>query len=137
MRFFKVNNNCIGCMACVDNCPGRALKAEWEGDKAFIYHNMAKCARCGLCWRICPENAIEFGELLQGHWDEVERFDIVTCGRCSKTICTVKQLEEIRNRVELDSELLCDECRPLAVSEKLRKSWSEMEKAISFQGAGK
>jgi NAD-dependent dihydropyrimidine dehydrogenase PreA subunit len=124
-------------MACVDNCPGRALKAEWEGDKALIYHNMAKCARCGLCWRICPENAIEFGDLLQGHWDEVERFDIVTCERCSKTICTTKQLQEIRNTVEFGSELLCDECRPLAMSEKLRKSWGETKKAISFQGAGK
>ena len=137
MRFFKVNNNCIGCMACVDNCPGRALKAEWEGHKAFIYHNMAKCARCGLCWRICPENAIEFGNLLQGHWDEVESFDTVPCERCSKTICTTKQLEEIRNTVELDSELLCDECRPLAMSEKLRKSWGEKVKVTSFQGAEK
>jgi len=120
MRFFRVNDKCIGCMACVENCPARALMADWRGSEAFLYHNMAKCARCGLCWRICPENAIEFSELLQGSWDEVERFDTVQCERCSRTVCTRKQLSEIRATVEFDSEILCDVCRPVAAAQRLR-----------------
>ena len=41
------------------------------GKRANNVHNMTRCARCGHCWRVCPENAIEFQHLLENDWDNV------------------------------------------------------------------
>ena len=60
MSYFRVNNNCNGCLACVENCPASALRYEDNASTRTISHNMTRCARCGQCWRVCPEDAIEF-----------------------------------------------------------------------------
>ena len=43
-----------------------------------IEHNIISCARCGNCWRICPEGAIEFEYLLSGGWKEVVSTQLVS-----------------------------------------------------------
>ena len=79
MSFFRVNDKCNGCLACVQNCPASALDYVDQGNKRSLLHNMARCARCGNCWRVCPTQAIEFQHLLDGKWEEVTALNLVRC----------------------------------------------------------
>ncbi|MDP8218611.1 MAG: 4Fe-4S binding protein [Candidatus Theseobacter exili] len=49
-----IKEMCIGCGACIANCPAEAIT--WDGDVAFIDNN--KCEKCGTCRQICPVDAI-------------------------------------------------------------------------------
>lgn len=45
---------CIGCGACIDECPVGALAM--EDDKAVV--DEEKCVDCGACIDVCPVSAI-------------------------------------------------------------------------------
>ena len=84
MIYFQVNEKCNGCLACVQNCPARALEAKEAAGVQTLFHNMARCARCATCWRICPQHAIEFQHMLQNRWDEVVAHQLVRCEYAAK-----------------------------------------------------
>jgi flavoprotein len=88
MIYFQVNEKCDGCLACVQNCPARALDARKNGDVQTLLHNMARCARCATCWRICPQHAIEFRHMLENGWDEVVTHVLVRCKVCGEVVHT-------------------------------------------------
>ena len=111
MSFFKVNNRCTGCLACVQNCPAGALENVDEGDRRTILHNMAKCARCGNCWRICPEGAIEFQHLLKGKWEKVAIMELVRCAVCGEPIYTVPFGETLERKLDRRVDALCPQHR--------------------------
>lgn len=46
---------CIGCGACVRNCPVKAITL--KDGKAVI--DPKKCIKCGTCESICPMGAIQ------------------------------------------------------------------------------
>ena len=50
---------------------------------------MSLCARCGQCWRVCPQQAIEFQHFLKSAWDEVVTLELVRCGVCGEPLYTV------------------------------------------------
>jgi ferredoxin len=97
--FFRVNENCNGCLACVRNCPAEALRYTDERDRRTISHNMALCARCGHCRRVCPENAVELRHLLDGPWEEVTSLDLVHCEICGEPVYTVPFAEALDRRL--------------------------------------
>lgn len=88
MAYFRVNRNCNGCLACVENCPATALAAEDIGGRRTLKHNLNRCARCGQCWRVCPQQAIEFEHLVRGGWDEVVALDLIACRVCGAPLYT-------------------------------------------------
>ena len=109
--FFKVNEKCNGCLACVQNCPANALSYEDHGARRTLKHNMTRCARCGNCWRICPQQAIEFEHLLKGTWDEVATMKLVHCQVCGEPLYTVNFEETLTDKLHHRIESLCPEHR--------------------------
>ena len=62
------SRSCIGCSACIKDCPTKALRLNQEG-KAEPIRN---CIQCGHCVAICPENAVSIPEY---DMNEVEAYD--------------------------------------------------------------
>ena len=49
-----INEECISCGACGDECPEDAIS---EGDERFVI-DAKKCTDCGSCVEFCPVEAI-------------------------------------------------------------------------------
>ena len=98
MSYFRVNEACNGCLACVENCPAVALAADDRRGQRILKHNMTKCARCGQCWRVCPQRAIEFEHLMVSDWDEVVRLDLVYCEVCGEPIYSTAYRDEVMGK---------------------------------------
>ena len=111
MRYFQVNDQCNGCLACVQNCPANALRAEDSDANRVLSHNMARCARCGNCYRICPQEAIEFQFMLENGWDEVKSLELVFCSVCGVPIYTVDYRQTLSEKLGSESEPTCSRHR--------------------------
>jgi len=47
------------CTNCVLVCPEKAIKAASKGKRKTAFINHELCTRCGLCYQVCPVNAID------------------------------------------------------------------------------
>ena len=124
MSYFRVNDTCNGCLSCVENCPASALSYNDRVDRRTLQHNMTKCARCGQCWRICPQEAIEFQHLLAGQWDDVVTLKLVRCGVCGEPLYTTTYQQKVVSKVDTSRDTLCPQHRrrQAASSRSLLKS---------------
>jgi len=120
---------CTLCMACVSACPGNALQdGRGEPKLGFVEAN---CIQCGLCTRVCPENAIWITPRLVFDRDarnrqkllhEEEPFCCVTCGKPFATRSVIDRVQsrlaghwmyaDDRSRRRL---MMCEDCRVVDV----------------------
>ncbi|MBW2050470.1 MAG: 4Fe-4S binding protein [Deltaproteobacteria bacterium] len=107
MSYFVVNEKCNGCLSCVENCPAEALTWRDNDQKRTILHNMARCVRCANCWRICPQDAIEFLHFMENQWDEVVALRLVHCRVCGEPLFTADLETTIMNRLGREVDHLC------------------------------
>jgi ferredoxin len=143
MRYFQVNDQCNGCLACVQNCPANALRAEDSEETRVLSHNMARCARCGNCYRICPQDAIEFQYMLENGWDEVKSLELVFCSVCGVPIYTVDYGQTLSEKLGTQGKPTCskhrDEVTRAAKAHFLKgrsPGKGEMNKADAAMGRG-
>ncbi len=124
-NYFKVNEKCNGCLACVQNCPADALSSEDIDDKRTLLHNMTRCARCGNCWRVCPQEAIEFQFLLENQWNAVVTLNLVRCKVCDEALYTINFGETLSGKLDGETKPLCP---------RHREAFSLLAKAHYFPG---
>jgi len=49
---------CVFCFQCVSSCPRKAIEVRKEaGGKIKLFTNLEKCDKCGICEKICPQQA--------------------------------------------------------------------------------
>ena len=118
MSYFRVNDKCNGCLSCVENCPASALSYNDQVDRRTLQHNLTKCARCGQCWRVCPQEAIKFQHLLVGQWDDVITLDLVRCEACGEPLYSTPYQQKFISEVELSSHALCPQHRQRQAASK-------------------
>lgn len=52
---------CIGCLACMRDCPSGAIVIKKVGDKKFeAEFDLARCIYCAQCVDSCPKKALQF-----------------------------------------------------------------------------
>ncbi len=108
MTYFQVNERCNGCMACVENCPATALRAHDQDGQRTLAHNMTRCARCGNCQRVCPNEAVEFRHLIENdHWDDFQTLDLVVCQVCGEPLYTVEFQKGLKESLSREAEPFC------------------------------
>ena len=107
MSYLQVNKNCNGCLACLQNCPANAIQAVDQGKTRTLQHNMTRCARCGNCWRICPQDAIEFQHLLKNKWDDVVELALDRCRICGEELYTQAYGQDVSEKLSKTIESLC------------------------------
>ncbi|MCG8619500.1 MAG: 4Fe-4S dicluster domain-containing protein [Desulfobacterales bacterium] len=49
--------NCVGCAACVENCPTGTLESIQRGENRTFLYTHYQCICCGACQAACPESA--------------------------------------------------------------------------------
>jgi Na+-translocating ferredoxin:NAD+ oxidoreductase RNF subunit RnfB len=55
MRYYIVEENCVGCTACARNCPVNAITGERKQPHTI---DQAICIKCGACVEKCKFNAV-------------------------------------------------------------------------------
>lgn len=53
--YYVIEDECIGCEACIDACPADAIEI---GDYSFVTFSTNRCIECGACADICPISCI-------------------------------------------------------------------------------
>ena len=55
VRYFIVEENCIGCTLCAKKCPANAISGELKKPHVI---NQDTCVKCGACYEACKKGAI-------------------------------------------------------------------------------
>ncbi len=98
-----VDGRCTLCLACVSQCPAKALLAGDDSPQLrFVEDN---CIQCGLCARSCPENAIAPSPRYLFDGPQRRKLRVLKeeapflCIRCGKPFATRSVIDKISTRL--------------------------------------
>jgi ferredoxin len=121
-------SRCTLCMACVSQCPARALAA--GDDRPQLIFIEANCVQCGLCCRTCPEDAIAvtprylYDAQQRNRRRVLHEAEPFLCIRCGKPFATRRVIENISRKMQghamfqgaaLERLKMCQDCRVKAM----------------------
>lgn len=104
---------CSACLICAQRCPTGALVAEETESTVSIWFNLRQCTDCGLCGRLCPEDAISCAlvarpEELRATPYRVMHRSLRQCAGCARSFVSRPGSGELcttcRNEQDLESD---------------------------------
>jgi len=121
-------SRCTLCMACVSQCPARALAA--ADDRPQLVFIEANCVQCGMCCRTCPEDAIAvtprylFDAEQRSSRRVLNEEEPFLCTGCGKPFATRQMIARITSQLKghamfqggaLERLKMCEDCRVKAL----------------------
>ncbi len=116
---------CVGCAACVENCPTETLEFyDHDAFRIFKYSHY-QCICCGSCVNVCPENAAALRHAISmKHFmrmlskDVIRDVELAVCEQCGVTIAPGPQIAKLEgmlaaNDVEMALLDYCERCKKL------------------------
>jgi ferredoxin len=116
---------CTLCLSCVSACPGKALQSGRELPQIRFIES--SCLQCGICTRLCPEDAVWITPRLLFDSSarsesrllyEEEPFCCISCGRPFATRSVIEKMQHklgqhpmFQSSRARDRLLMCEECR--------------------------
>ena len=116
---------CVGCAACVENCPTETLEFYDKDAYRFFRYSHYQCICCGSCVNVCPENAATLRHAISvKHFlrilskDVIKDVELATCERCGVTTAPISQmgkLEGILSASDVEMAWLnyCTRCKKI------------------------
>jgi ferredoxin len=116
---------CVGCAACVENCPTETLEFYDKDAFRFIKYSHYQCICCGSCVAVCPENAATLRHAISvKHFlrilskDVIRDVELAACERCGVTIAPIPQMAKLEgilsaNDVEMAWLNYCTRCKKI------------------------
>ncbi len=120
------SERCTQCMACLNDCRIEAMRADPQ--QLSLNHLGAMCVGCGLCVRICPENALTISQEFTLGNDffvprEMAKAEPMACKKCGKVFGTRKSFDRVmailskKETVDTSHFEYCDTCRVVKLFE--------------------
>ena len=120
------SERCTQCMACLGGCRIEAMSADQQ--QLTLNHIGAMCVGCGLCVRICPENALTISPefTLAGDFFApalMAKAEPMACKSCGKVFGTRKSFDRVmailskKETVDTSHFEYCDTCRVVKIFE--------------------
>ncbi|MCP3891348.1 MAG: 4Fe-4S dicluster domain-containing protein [Desulfobulbaceae bacterium] len=119
-------DRCTECMACLNDCRIGALTADQEN--LVLSHIGTLCVGCGLCVRVCPEDALSISseftlaeQFFAG--TELARAEAMACKSCGKVFGTKKSFDRVmailkqKEAVDTSHFEYCETCRVVKLFE--------------------
>ncbi|MGD1972457.1 MAG: 4Fe-4S dicluster domain-containing protein [Desulfobacterales bacterium] len=116
---------CVGCAACVENCPTNTLDFSDNDAVRIFKYSHYQCICCGSCVNVCPENAATLSHAISiKHFLRVfskyviRDVELAKCDRCGATIAPEPQMTKLEGKIaasDVEMTLLncCDRCKKM------------------------
>ena len=118
-------DTCVGCAACVENCPTETLEFHDRKALRLFRYSHYQCICCGSCVNVCPENAAAlthaiglkpFFRMLSK--EVIRKVDLATCEQCGIPIAPKSQMTKLAgvlsaNEIEMTLLNYCDRCKKI------------------------
>jgi len=119
-------SRCTQCMACLNECHIGAMTG--DSQQLTLNHKGILCVACGICVRVCPENALTLSPIFTLSTDfftpvELAKAEPMACRKCGKVFGTKKSFERVmailsaKETVDTSHFEYCDTCRVVRLFE--------------------
>jgi ferredoxin len=121
-----ISEVCVGCAACVQNCPTETLA--YQDNIQFRDFNYAhfQCICCGTCIRVCPEDASELRhEINPARFFQIfskrrlSSVKLESCQRCGVYFAPDLQMKKIISEFNHEYTKFCPNCRKTNTGDRL------------------